>query len=157
MASPDRILPLCDLMLGAAYADGRLDQRERDTVAELLADLAGDPLAAAVTARIAAFDPARFDLRAAAAPFAGDGLDDKKRLLYLLAAVSEADDELDLAEDAYLADVARALAIPAAELDGLTLAIQVEELPTALAAVRKVPPPPPRGRGKDGAVDVDLD
>jgi uncharacterized membrane protein YebE (DUF533 family) len=153
---PDRILPLCDLMLGAAYADGTLDQREKDTVRELLADLSGGSLPAEVTARIASFDPKRFDLAATAKQFAGDPVDDRKRLLYLVAAVSEADDVLDLAEDDYMTALARNLALPPAETEGLTLSVEIEELPQHFAKVRKGPPPPP-GKKKDGSVDVDFD
>lgn len=155
MAASDRILPLCDLMLGAAYADGRLDHREQDTVRELLADLC-DPLPPEVEARIKSFDPKRFDLGKVAAVFAGDPIDDRKRLIYLVAAVHEADDELDLAEDEFTAALAKALALPASETAGMTLSVEVEELPAHFAAVRKGPPPPP-GKRKDGSVDVDFD
>jgi len=157
MASNDRLLPLCDLMLGAAYADGTLDQRERDTVTELLADLCDGPLPAEVTARIKTFDPKRFDLAAVAAQFVRDPLDDRKRLLYLVAAVHEADEELDLAEDEFTTALATALELPASATEGMTLTVEVEVLAEHFAQVRKGPPPPPPGKKKDGSVDVDLD
>ena len=62
MALPDRLLPLCDLLLGAAHADKQLQDRERDEVRELLADLAGAALTAEVEDRLAKFDAAHFDL-----------------------------------------------------------------------------------------------
>mgnify|MGYP001409940854 CR=1 FL=1 len=149
----DRLLPICDLLMAAAHADGRLDQREAEVVRELLADLIAGDLPAAVDARIAGFDPRGFDLAAAAAAFRGDPLDERKRLLYLVDAVQEADDELDLAESSFLAALARALEVPADAVAGLTL--EVEELKQALATARRGPPPIP-GRRSD-EVDVDLD
>lgn len=143
MTSPDRLLPLCDLLLGAAHADGRLDHREAETVRELLADLSDGAVPLGLDAWIEAFDPATFDLRAAAAPFRSDPLDDRKRLLYLVDAVHESDDELDLAENAFLTALAAALDLPATALAGLTVEVEIEELRGALAAVRRGPPPVP--------------
>lgn len=144
MALPDRILPLCDLLLGAAYADQRFADRERSEIREMLADLAGGELPAEVEERIAAFDPARFDLAATAAPFRGDPDDDRRRLLILAAAVNDADDEIDLAEDDYLRALGRALDLPDSALEGLTLDVQVEDLRQDFAKARKGPPPPPK-------------
>jgi uncharacterized tellurite resistance protein B-like protein len=155
MAPNDRILPICEILLGAAYADGKLDQREQETVRELLADLTSGPLAPEVEKRIKSFDPRRFNLRAAATPFKADPVDDKKRLLYLVAAIHEADEELDLAEDAFLKSLGDAIGLAASELSDLTLVVEEEELKASLSTVRKGPPLPP-GK-KDGSVDVDLD
>lgn len=142
MMLPDRILPLCDVLLGAAYADRRLADAERMKVRELIRQLAGE-LPAEVEARIRAFDPARFDVVAAAAPFAEDPEDDRRRLLVLATAVIDADDEVDLAEDTYLRTLAAALKLPKAALAGLTIEIESEELVASFAKVRKGPPPPP--------------
>jgi uncharacterized tellurite resistance protein B-like protein len=152
----DRILPICDLLMGAAHADGRLEASEQATVRELLADLSAGALPAEVEARIKGFDPKSFDLAAIAAQFVGDALDDRKRLLYLVAAIHEADDELDLAEDAFMAALAKALELPASATEGLVLTVEVEELGKHFEKVRKGPPPPP-GKKKDGSVDVDMD
>ena len=146
MALPDRILPLCDLLLGAAHADKQLAPRERDAVRETLAGLTGTALTPALEDRIAAFDPARFDLAAVAGEFRGDPEDDRRRLLPLIAAIHDADEELDLAEDDYLRALAGALDLPASALEGLALDIQIEELREELAKVRKGPPPPPPAR-----------
>ncbi|MBK9034560.1 MAG: TerB family tellurite resistance protein [Myxococcales bacterium] len=152
MTSTDRLLPLCDLLLGAAHADGRLDQRERDAVRDLLTELCDGAVPPEIEACIAGFDPARFDLRAAAAPFRGDSIDDRKRVLYLVDAVNDADEELDLAEDTFLRALASALDLPATALAGLTVEVEVEvDLKGALAKVRKGPPPIP-----GASVDVDL-
>jgi len=155
MSLPDRILPLCDLLLGAAHADQQLQDRERQEVRELLAELTGAALTKELEHRIEAFDPARFDLAATAAEFRGDPEEDRRRLLSLVAAVHDADDELDLAEDDYLRALAGALDLPASALAGLTLEIEVEELRGSLDQVRKGPPPPPKQAA--GSVDVDLD
>lgn len=156
MALPDRILPLCDLLLGAAHADRQFKDRERDEVREMLADLTGAPLTKELEDRIAKFDPTRFDLAATAAEFRLDPLDDRRRLLYLVAAIHEADDELDLAEDDYLRALAGALAMPAGALTGMTLEVEVEVLRDSLTKIRKGPPPPPPKKA-GGSVDVDLD
>lgn len=148
----DRILPLCELLLGAAYADKELKDQEKDEVRSLLEGLAGE-LPTEVERKIASFDPATFDIAAAAAAFRGDSEDDRRKLLYLVAAVNEADEELDLSEDDYLRDVAKALGLPASALEGLTIEVESEELKQTFAHVRKGPPPPPKAK----SVDIDMD
>lgn len=156
----DRLLPLSDLLLGAAHADGRLDHREAETVRELLADLSDGALPPGLDAHLRAFDPASFNLRESAAPFRDDSLDERKRLLYLADAIMEADDELDLAENAFLQQLAAALDLPASALAGLTLDIEIDDLKSTLASARKGPPPipgKPAAAAADDEVDVDLD
>ncbi len=150
----DRILPLCELLLGAAYADKELKDQEKDEVRSLLEGLAGE-LPADVELKIVGFDPASFDLTSSAAPFKGDSEDDRKKLLYLVAAVNEADDEIDFAEDDYLRALAAALELPASALAGLTVEVETEELKETFKQVRKGPPPPPPP--KSASVDIDLD
>jgi hypothetical protein len=58
----DRILPLSELLLGAAYADKELKDQERDEVRTLLQGLAGD-LPAEVDEKLKSFDPDKFDLK----------------------------------------------------------------------------------------------
>jgi uncharacterized tellurite resistance protein B-like protein len=151
----DRILPLCELLLGAAYADNELKDQEKAEVRSLLQGLGGE-LPSEVEARIANFDPGTFDLSSAVAPFKGDTEDERKKLLYLVAAVNEADDEIDFAEDEYLRNLASALDLPKSALDGLTVEIETEELKETFQAVRKGPPPPPTAKKAD-SVDVDMD
>lgn len=151
----DRILPLCELLLGAAYADKELKDQEKDEVRALLEGLAGE-LSTEVELKISSFDPATFDLAASAATFKADPEEDRKKLLYLVAAVNEADDELDLSEDDYLRSLASALALPNSALEGLTIEIETEELKQTFTQVRKGPPPPPPA-AKAKSVDVDLD
>jgi uncharacterized tellurite resistance protein B-like protein len=150
----DRILPLSELLLGAAYADKELKDQERDEVRTLLQGLAGE-IPAEVDDKIKSFDPATFDLAATAAQFKGDSEDDRKKLLFLVAAVNEADDEIDFAEDDYLRDLAAALDLPKSALDGLTVEVETEELKETFQKVRKGPPPPPPPKAK--SVDVDMD
>jgi uncharacterized membrane protein YebE (DUF533 family) len=150
----DRILPLCELLLGAAYADKELKDQEKDEVRSLLEGLGGE-LPTEVELKITSFDPATFDIKASAAPFKGDSEDDRKKLLYLVAAVNEADDEIDFAEDDYLRDLAAALGLPKAALEGLTVEVETEELKETFKQVRKGPPPVPAPKAK--SVDVDMD
>ena len=155
MSLEDRILPICDLLLGAAYADHELKDREREEVREMLADLSGAKLGAELEDRIAKFDPKSFDLAKTAAVFQGDTEDERRRLLFLVAAINDADEEVDFAEDEYLRAVAQALALPASALHGMTIDVEVEELREDFQKVRKGPPPPPKKR--DASFDVDLD
>lgn len=142
MAMTDRILPLCDLLLGAAYADQELKDQERDEVRALLEELAGE-LSTDVEMRLTAFDPAKFDLETAAAPFRGDTEDKRKKLLFLVSAVNESDEEIDFSEDEYLRKLGKALGLPASALAGLTVDVEEEDLTHLFAEVRKGPPPPP--------------
>ncbi len=152
----DRIFVIVDLLLGAAHADARLVGAEQTAVRELLGELlGGGELPPEVEARIANFSASTFDLAAVAREFAIDPLIQKRHLLELVAKVHEADDELDFDEDAYLVSLARALDVPEAEYDDLTLGIQIEDLRSHLARLR--PPPPPKGRAEGLHVDVDLD
>ena len=138
----DRILPLCDLLLGAAYADKELRQEEKEEVRGLIQDLAGE-LPPEVDARIVSFDPNKFKLATAAAPFRGDSEDERKKLLVLVSCVNESDQEIDIAEDEYLRALAAALDLPASALTGLVVDVEAEELQEVFAQVRKAPPPPP--------------
>ena len=146
MSLPDRILPLCDLLLGAAHADKQFKFREREAVRRMLADLLGGTLTTEVEDRLTAFAPPRFDLAATAAEFRDDPVEDRTRLLHLVAAVHDADNEIDFAEDDYLRSLARALALPDSALAGLTVDVEVEDLRQSLTKIRKGPPPPPPPR-----------
>lgn len=143
MPLTDRTIPLCDLLLGAAYADAQFKERERAAVRDLLATLSGNALTEELEARIDAFDPQAFDLAATAASFTGDTEDDRRGLLVLVAGVNDSDDELDLAEDDYLRSLARALALPDDALSGLALEVEVEDLREEFQKLRKGPPPVP--------------
>ena len=152
MALSDRIGPLCDLLLGAAYADAKFEDREDDAVRSVLTELAGGDLPVELEAQMARFDPDKLDLAKTAAAFKTDPVADRARVLAFVAAINDADDEVDFAEDEYLRKVCEALGLPKTALEGLT--VEVEELAVDFAKiVRKLPPPPPPRKG--AAVDVD--
>jgi tellurite resistance protein len=155
MALTDRIGPLCDILLGAAYADDEFKDPEDSELREMLVDLSGTELTTDLEQRISTFDPAKFDIRAAAEAFRGDPADDRRRLLFLVAAIHDADDEIDFAEDEYLRQLCSALDLPSDALAGLTLDIEVEELRDSFTKVRRGPPPLPQPK-RDGSVDVDV-
>jgi uncharacterized tellurite resistance protein B-like protein len=109
----DRIFILADLLMGAAHADQHLTGTEKARVRKLLRDVLGQSsLPLDLDFRIEEFDPATFDLDAAAAAFTGDPPELKRKLLDLLAAVHAVDEEFDLAEDAYLRRVGLAIGLP---------------------------------------------
>ena len=143
MALTDRLPQLCDLLLGAAHADKRFLDRERDEVRELLVELSEAPLTKELEARIKGFDPKKFEVATTAAAFHGDSEDDRRRVLILVSAIADADDEVDFAEDDYLRALAGALKLPASALDGLTVDVEVQTLKGDFAKVRQGPPPPP--------------
>jgi uncharacterized membrane protein YebE (DUF533 family) len=141
----DRTLSLCDLLMGAAYSDGQLADEEQASIRAQLARLAGGTLPPGVDARIAAFHPWRFDVKATAAPFRADPEEDRRKILVLAASIIDADEEINFFEDSYLRALAAALALPDSALAGLTLEVEAEPeaLQRTFAAVRKGPPPPP--------------
>ena len=141
--------------MGAAYADKEFKDREREEVREMLADLSGSKLTPELEARIKGFDPKAFDLTKTAAAFKGDTEDERRRLLFLVAAINDADEEVDFAEDEYLRALAKALDLPASALVGMTIDVEVEDLREDFQKVRKGPPPPPPS--KIPSVDVDMD
>ncbi len=140
-------------------------------ICDLLLDLCGaDELAPELEARIDGFDATSFDVARAAAPFRGDSMDEKRKLLHLVAAIHDADEELDLDEDDYLRDLAAALALPESDLGDLALDFEVEELREDFTKLSGGPPPIPEAAKKRkesaaekearlaaGSVDVELD
>ncbi len=156
MALPDRIIPLCDLLMGAAHADAEYKDREDDEVRALLGELLGGSLPIEVETRINTFAPKQFDLVKTAATFRGDPEEDRKRVLVLVAAINDADDEVDFAEDEYLRALAKALDLPDAALEGLVIDMEVDEMREELVKVRKGPPPTPKGKSS-ASIDVDIE
>ncbi len=139
----DRILEITDLLMGAAHADHEYLSEEAATVRRLLGELLGDEtLPADVEARIAGFSTDEFDVAAAAVVFAGDPASEKRKLLELVAAVSDSDDETDLDEDAYLRALAGAIGVADVDIADLVLDYEVEDLRAHLAALRTPPPIP---------------
>ncbi len=142
MVIADRLFPLCELLLAAAYADDELDASEKTEIRALMAELAGE-MRIEVEACIASFEPNRFDLKTTASAFRGDPEPDRRKLLLLVSKVIEADDESHFAENDYLRALAAALDLPASALEGLTVELEIEEIKETFHAVRKGPPPVP--------------
>lgn len=130
---------LCDLLMAAAHADDHLDGREVDAVKSFLGGLIKDgaPLPDELVERIAAFDPKAFELDASAKGLGELTREHKRAVLEMMSDLSESDDEIDLAEDEFLRKVADAIGATAAELEGLTVEVEI------VAPVRSRPAPPP--------------
>ena len=136
MLSDDRIFPLCEVLLGAAYADQTLHDQEQTEIRALLTELAGERRVE-VEACIASFEPERFDLKTTCGVFRHDSEDDRRKLLVLASTVIEADEEVDLAENEYLRELAAALGLPASALDGLVVEMEIEDIQETFDDVRK--------------------
>jgi uncharacterized tellurite resistance protein B-like protein len=143
MSTSDRIFPLCELLLGAAYADDELHPREKTEIRALLVELAGEQRIE-VEACIASFEPAQFDLSAIIGIFRDDSEQERQKLLFLVSTVIEADDEIDLAENEYLRALAKALALPSSALAGLAVDVEIEEIRETFNTVRRASSIPPR-------------
>lgn len=128
MSDTERTSLITDLLLGAAHADGNLDGRETAKVKELIRKLSSDDeVIARAESRIDTFSPADFDVAAVAQSFAGDSEEQRMHLLELVVQVHDADEELDLDEDAFLKDLGGALGLPESAVGGLGLEYSVED------------------------------
>ena len=134
MIHSDRIFPLCELLLGAAYADEHLHKREKTEIRSLLCELTGE-LRVEVEACIASFDPAKFQLGNVIGVFIDDPEEERLRLLRLASSVIEADDEIDYRENEYLRALATALQLPDSALEGLVVDLELEEVKEDFDAV----------------------
>lgn len=140
----ESILTITDLLLGAVYADGEGSGEEVRTVRDLLRELLDTrELPEALDARIARFEPSGFSLEECAGAFTGAEPERKRRLLELVAAVRDADGELDISEDEYLVSLAKALGMEESEYSDLALDYEIEDLRANLASLRSIPPPVP--------------
>ena len=133
----EHIDTFADLLLGAAYADKRLEGREIATIRALLEKVAGEsPLPEALDARMRSFNPATHDAQGAAATLWFLSKEDKRTVIDLIAKVTEADEEIDLAEDEYLRKVALGLGMSDQEIAEFTIEIiEEDELDGLLARV----------------------
>ncbi len=124
----EHIDTITDLLLGAAYADKRLEGKELAAIRSMVAKLMGTPAPPpSQEDRIRGFNPAKHDAKAAAESIASLSLANKRRVIDLVASVTESDDEIDFAEDAYLRKVAEGLGLAEEEIAGLTIEILEEE------------------------------
>ncbi len=111
------------LLLGAAYADKRLEGTEVSRIEAILRQVLGGEPPPELLAALRSFNPAAFKVDSAAATLQGLELADKRKLLELIASVNDADEVLDLAEDAYLRHVAIGMGVAEAEIADLTLEV----------------------------------
>lgn len=140
----ERILVVTDLLLSAAHADKRFEGKEAQAVQALLTKIIADPAdQKSVDERIKNFDPDGFDLAEVAGRYSADPIVSKRHLLELVAAVTHADEELDLAEDDYLRDLAGALGMTEREYGDLALHYEVEALQEHLDVFISLSEPPP--------------
>ena len=116
-----RIGVLVELFMGAVYSDGKCENRERDYVRALVADLLCKPsLPPEVEILIDRFDPERFDLAHAAADFLSDPPMNKRRVMELVAYVTLVDGAQSPQEDGYLLRLGDALGMRPDEYRHLT-------------------------------------
>ena len=120
----EHVLTITDILLGAAFSDHRLEGKETEAIRTLLTKLLGSAsLPAEVEARFKEFSPAAFDVGAAAKQLADLG-GKRRQVLEMIAAVSESDEEIDLAEDRYLRRAAEAMGLPEKEFRDLVVDFQ---------------------------------
>ena len=118
---------ITQLLLGAAYADQRLEGAEVTRIEQILRSVLGGEPSEEVLGSLRRFDPSTFNVHATAATLTGLEAADKRKLLELIASINEADDELDLAEDAYLRHVALGMGVAESEIADLTVDVLDDE------------------------------
>ncbi|MGH1340454.1 MAG: TerB family tellurite resistance protein [Nannocystales bacterium] len=127
-AMKEHIATITDLLLGAAYADKRLEGDELRAITNMVCKLLGvDELPEAQQDQLKAFNPAKFEVSAASSSLASLGEDDKKRVLELVASINESDDVIDFDEDAYLRKVATGLGVDDSVIAEHTIEILSDE------------------------------
>ena len=138
---------IADLLMGAAYADARLDGREYRVVKALLAKVTNvEKLGADMEGWLRGFARKKFDPVEAAKSLGLETEQKKRHLIELIAAVTDADGVFDLDENAYIENVAKALELPKERYADLTIEVlTVENLQNAGEELMKPPPAPPTG------------
>jgi uncharacterized tellurite resistance protein B-like protein len=124
----EHIDTITDLLLGAAYADKRLEGDELSAISKMLCKLLQvSELPAAQKSRLQSFNPARFDVAEASASLKGLSDDDKETVVELVASVNDADEVLDFDEDAYLRKVALGMGMSEDQIKDKTIEVLDEE------------------------------
>jgi uncharacterized tellurite resistance protein B-like protein len=124
----EHIDTITDLLLGAAYADKRLEGDELSAISRMLCKLLNaSELPAAQKTRLQSFNPAKFDVDTAAGSLKALKDADKRKVVELVASVNDADEVLDFDEDAYLKKVALGMGMKEKDLDGLTIEVLEDE------------------------------
>ena len=140
----DRIEAVCDLLMGAAYADNLLHDKEKQVVTDFLGSLLPDgEVTDELLERIGSFSPDGFELGDVLSQFADDSEEERKKLLEVVAAVHSADEEYDLDEDEFITSVAAGLSLTDDDSMKHLLDYEVESLKEYMAKLRPSPPPVP--------------
>lgn len=144
-ASTEQLIPVCELLLGAAFADNEFVDRERAAIESLLTQLLEDiEIPVMLEACIENFEAENFDLAKSCASFKKDPAIEPREMLELIAAVHDADDEYDLAEDDYIRKVAAELGVADDKLEGLVVSYELAPISAKIKAAATPPPPPPK-------------
>src|SRR5687768_5496153 len=99
-----------------------IDAEEMARLGSVLRDLQPrEELPAALVQRLADFDPARFDIDEAVAPFLHEPYEFKRKLLELAVTVHESDGELDFAEDTFIRELGYKLGLELHQFQDLLL------------------------------------
>lgn len=119
---------IADILMGAAYADGVHEIVEAAAIRRVLAELVGGGvLPEAVAQRLEAFDIAAFRLEEACAQLEMGLPSRRRRLLQLVAQVTESDEVHDFDETDYILRVAKCIGASREEYAGLTVDVRVDD------------------------------
>jgi lipopolysaccharide/colanic/teichoic acid biosynthesis glycosyltransferase len=117
---------IADVLVAVAHADGTACDREMRTIARIMTDLSGgDGLPRWLREHIDAFDPASFDMVAAAEQLRNIPPVQRRHVAELVRAVCDANNEFDLEEERFL--VGLVLAIALAHEDVADLVVQAAD------------------------------
>jgi uncharacterized tellurite resistance protein B-like protein len=126
----DELKRIADVLLGAAYADGLHQLEEASAIRRLLGGLAGaEELPPALAQHIEAFDVSAFTLERSCAGLDVDTPEKRRRLLQLVAQVTECDEVHDFDESDYIVRFARCIGAKPEEYKGLTVDVQYDDPP----------------------------
>jgi lipopolysaccharide/colanic/teichoic acid biosynthesis glycosyltransferase len=118
----DLLRTLADVLLAAAHADGAICERERRTVTQLLLELAGaETMPRWLADHLEAFDPAAFDLDAAADHLRQLPPVQRRHVAELVRAVCDANNAFDLEEERFLLGLVLALALSQEDIADLVV------------------------------------
>ncbi len=120
--SEEDLKHIADLLMGAAFADGRFASRESDAIRDVLRDLVQDDvLPHDLYGYLDEFEPEAFNLQACCDALKLDSAPKRRFMLKLVAKVTEEDDIHDLDETAYIKKVATAIGAKPDEYADLTV------------------------------------
>ncbi len=117
---------IADILMGAAYADGVHQLAEAAAIRRVLAAEVGGAVPEAVSARLDAFDIGAFRLEDSCAKLEMGSSERRRRLLQLVAQVTESDEVHDFDETDYILQVARCIGAGREEYEGLTVDVGFE-------------------------------